>query len=205
METEREPKQSRKPTLVRRREIIAAGMRILTSEGARQFTAERLGCEVGITSGTIFRHFGSMDEILDAIVDCIEGEIFVDFPPQADDPLTSLRLFFEGRVHVMSSRPEISKLLQTNLLVPSVNADYRQERLQKFKLRSREFVTQCLEKADQEKLLASDVTPEEGVVLVLGCIHAIAHLGIGTGNAEGNSDLARRTWRLIDKMLRGTD
>ncbi len=205
MKADRQPKQKRKPTQVRRREIVDAGMRILTSEGARQFTADRLGAAVGITGGTIFRHFGSMDEILDGIVDRIEEEIFADFPPGADDPLVSLRLFFEGRVQVMSSRPEISKLLQSDILVPTANAGYRQERLHGFKQRSRKFVTDCLEEAGRRELLAIDVNPEVGAVLVLGCIHAIGHMGIGTGAAGGTSEVAIRTWRLIEKTLRGSD
>ena len=157
---------------------------------------------MGISGGTIFRHFGSMDEILDAIVDRIEAEIFADFPPEADDPLESLRLFFEHRVLVMSSRPAISKLMQTNALVPSAHAEYRQERLGEFKQRSRRFVVDCLNDAGKRKLLSKDVNPEEAVIFVLGCLYAIGHMGIGTGTAKSAAELAQRTWRLLEKTLR---
>ena len=202
MEQKPQPKQRRKPTQVRRQEIIEAGIRILTSEGARQFTADRLGAEVGITGGTIFRHFASMDAILDAIVYQIEMVIFENFPPQADDPLESLRLFFEARVYVISRQPEISELLLTDVLIPNANAEYRQERLKEFKLRSRRFVMDCLRKASKSGLLAEDVHPEEGATLVLGCIYALAHMGYGTGTAKGRSDMARRMWRIVEKALK---
>ncbi len=192
-------KQKRKPTQVRRREIIEAGMRILTSEGARQFTADRLGAEGGITGGTIFRHFASMEEILDAIVDRMETILFEDFPPRADDPLESLRRFFEARVHVISSQPEISELLLTDTIIPNANAEYRRERLKEFKRRSRRFVMDCLTKARKSGLLAEDVKPEEGAILVLGCIYAMAHM---SGARKGDPDLAHRMWQVLEKTLR---
>lgn len=203
MKQSQQPTQSRKPTQVRRQEIVEAGMRILASDGARQFTAARLGAAVGITGGTIFRHFESMDEILDAIVDRIEEILFGNFPLQADDPLESLRRFFEARVQVISSHPEISKLLLTSTLIPSANAEYRQERLQEFKRRSRRLVINHLTDASRSGLLAGDIHPDEGAILVLGCIHAIGHMGIRTGAAPGASELAPRIWRLIEKTLTG--
>lgn len=196
------PIKERKPTQVRRLEIIEAGMRILTTEGARQFTADHLGKSVGITGGTIFRHFRSMDEILDAIVDQIEEIIFADFPPQSDEPLESLRQFFETRVKVISNQPAISKLLVSEGLIPNAKSEHRQKRLREFKRRSRRFVMDRLKDAHTKGLLACDVNPEEGGILVLGAIYAIGHMGLrsrGTRNMDG---LAQRTWGMIERSLR---
>ena len=177
-------------------------MRILTAEGSRQFTAERLGAEVGISGGTIFRHFASMDEILDAIVDRIEEIIFEDFPPQADDPLEALRQFFIARLDVIASQPEISRLLLTNTLIQNTDAEYRRERLKKLKRRSLRFVRGRLREASKRGLLADDVNPEEGTILVLGCIYSMGHMGKRIGTASAASELAHRTWRIVEKALR---
>lgn len=205
MEKDDRSVQTRKPTQVRRVEIIEAGMRILSSEGARRFTTNRLGRAVGITGGTIFRNFGSMDEILDAIVDRIEEIIFADFPPRAEDPLESLRQFFEARVNVIANQPEISKLLTTDALIPNANADHRQQRLREFKRRSQHFVTDCLKGALAGGLLAKGVNPEEAGILVLGSIHAIGHMG---GRARKPKDIrgtAHRSWVMIERALRKDD
>jgi len=195
-------KQSRKPTEVRRQEIIDAGIRILTTEGARQFTADRLGSAVGITGGTIFRHFGSMDEILDAIVDRIEEIIFENFPPKADDPLERLRLFFEARLQAITEHPEVSKLLLTSILIPNGSNEYREKRLHQFKLRSRRFVDNCLKKAKADGLLAKNISHEESSVLVLGAICAIGQMGIRNKSTQNAGDLVHRIWRLLEKLLR---
>ena len=197
-----EQKQTRKPTAVRREEIIDAGMHILSEEGARQFTAERLGSAVGITSGTIFRHFASMDEILDAIVDRIEEIIFEKFPPEAADPLDSLRLFFEARVRAITEHPEVSRLLLTSMLIPGGDEGERGKRLHAFKLKSRSFVSECLRRAKTDGLLAPGVTDEESSILVIGAIYALGHMGAKGKSASKAGDLSRRVWHIIESSIR---
>lgn len=194
-------KKSRKPTEVRRQEIINAAMQILTAEGARRLTADRLGAAVGIASGTIFRHFVSMEEILDGIVDTIEEIIFKGFPPPSDNPMESLRLFFESRVKAISEHPEVSRLLLTSTLIPNSGNKNRENRLREFKLRSRRFVVDCLKNSKAEGLLAQDISPEDSSVLILGAIYAIGHMGIGTDEEMSDGDLAHRVWRILERSL----
>lgn len=194
-------KQSRKPTHVRQREIIDAAMKILTSEGARQFTAERLGTAVGITGGTIFRHFESMEEILDGVVDRIEEIIFAGFPPKADNPIERLRRFFEGRAQVITKHPEISKLLLTSILIPNSCCKTREKRLRELKQRSRNFVTTCLKEAKEDRLLAEDISYEESTVLVLGAIYAIGQMVISAEGLQGEDNLIERVWYMLERSL----
>ncbi|MBI5866999.1 MAG: TetR/AcrR family transcriptional regulator [candidate division Zixibacteria bacterium] len=195
--------QTRKSTEVRRHEIVAAGMHILAEDGSRQFTAERLGAAIGISGGTIFRHFASMDEILDAIVGRIEEIIFADFPPDAADPISSLRIFFEKRVDVIRKNPEVSRLLLTQGLIPNFNSQKREERLNELKRRSQLFVIGCLKEAKQKGRLASGVEPREGALLVLGAIYAAGHMQVRSGRAAGGVDLTARTWALLERALIG--
>lgn len=194
-------KQSRKPTEVRQQEIIDAAMKILTTEGARQFTADRLGAIVGLASGSIFRHFGSMEDILDGIVDRIEDIIFADFPPKADNPLESLRRFFEARVNAITEHPEVSKLLLTSMLIPNSKSEDREKRLREFKLKSRRFVAECLKKAEADGLLNKGISHEESGVLVLGAIYAIGHMSVGAGNKSTSRELTRRVWKIIERSI----
>lgn len=201
MKNTNKQKQSRKSTEVRQREIIEAAMQILTTEGARQFTADRLGTAVGLASGSIFRHFGSMDDILDGIVDRIEEIIFADFPPKADNPLESLRLFFEARVNAISEHPDVSKLLLTSMLIPNGNSESREKRLNEFKLRSRRFVAECLKKAKAEGLLNKDISYEESSVLVLGSIYAIGHMSVGGEYKKADKKLTKRIWKILERSI----
>jgi AcrR family transcriptional regulator len=194
-------KQPRKSTEIRQVEIVDAAMKILTTEGSRQFTADRLGAEVGLASGSIFRHFSSMEEILDGVVDRIEEIIFANFPPQADNPLESLRLFFETRVQAIVEHPEVSKLLLTSILIPNGNNSDRKSRLTEFKLRSRHFVIDCLKQAKADGLLSRDISHEESTVLVLGAIYAIGHMAIGATRNRTDRNLTKRIWNLLERSL----
>jgi len=194
-------KQSRKSTEIRQVEIVDAAMKILTTEGSRQFTADRLGAEVGLASGSIFRHFSSMEEILDSVVDRIEEIIFADFPPRADSPLESLRLFFEARVQAIVKHPEVSKLLLTSILIPNGSNSDRESRLTEFKLRSRHFVIDCLKQAKADSLLSRDISHEESSVLVLGAIYAIGHMAIGADKSKKDKVSIQRIWSLLERSL----
>lgn len=197
--------ETRKSTDIRRTEIVDAGMRILAIEGARQFTAERLGAMVGITGGSIFRHFDSMEEILDAIVDRIEEIIFAGFPPQADDPLSALRQFFEHRVRAIREHPEISRLLLSENLIPGAHSSAREKRLREMKRRSRQFVIDCLSAASDRGRLDADVGPEEGALVVLGALHAIAHSRPRPGERKDQSQRVAKVWSILERALTAPD
>ena len=195
-------KQTRKPTEVRRQEIIDAAMQILATEGARQFTADRLGTAVGLASGSIFRHFGSMEEILDGIVYRIEEIIFADFPPSADDPLERLRQFFDKRAHVIIEHPEVSRLLLTSMLIPQGCSKIREKRLHEFKRKTRNFVTDCLKEAKASGLLAADISHEESTILIFGAITAIGQMVISKEGFNGKDDLIDRVWSLLERTIK---
>ncbi len=195
-------KQSRKPTEVRQQEIVDAAMQILATEGARQFTADRLGDAVGLASGSIFRHFSSMEEILDGVVDRIEEIIFADFPPDKGNPLERLRRFFEKRAHAITEHPEVSRLLLTSMLIPNSGNEDREKRLNGFKLRSRRFVIDCLKKAKADGLLAKDISHEESTILVFGAINAIGQMVISKEGFKGKDNLIDRVWSLLERTMR---
>ncbi len=195
-------KQSRKPTEVRQQEIVAAAMRILATEGARQFTADRLGDAVGLASGSIFRHFSSMEEILDGVVDRIEEIIFADFPPDKGNPLERLRRFFEKRSHAIIEHPEMSRLLLTSMLIPQGCSQTREKRLREFKAKTKNFVTNCLREAKKDGLLAADISHEESTILVFGAINAIGQMVISKGGFKGKDNLIDRVWSLLERTIK---
>jgi len=195
-------KQSRKPTEVRQQEIVDAAMQILATEGTRQFTADRLGDTVGLASGSIFRHFSSMEEILDGVVDRIEEIIFADFPPNDSNPLESLRQFFDKRAHAIIEHPEVSRLLLTSMLIPQGCSETREKRLLEFKAKTKSFVTNCLREAKKDGLLAADISHEESTILVFGAINAIGQMVISKEGFRGKDNLIDRVWSLLERTIK---
>lgn len=195
-------KLSRKPTEIRQQEIVDAAMQILATEGARQFTADRLGKAVGLASGSIFRHFSSMEEILDGVVDRIEEIIFADFPPNDSNPLERLRRFFDKRAHAIIEHPEMSKLLLTSMLIPQGCGETREKRLLEFKAKTKSFVTNCLREAKKDGLLVADISHEESTILVFGAINAIGQMVISKEGLKGKGNLIDRVWSLLERTIK---
>lgn len=58
-----------RPTAERQLEIIEAAIAIIAESGLRDLKTKELARRVGISEATLFRHFGSMEEILAAAVE----------------------------------------------------------------------------------------------------------------------------------------
>jgi AcrR family transcriptional regulator len=194
--------QKRKSTDVRQAQIVDSAMRIIASRGSRRFTAQLLGAEVGVTAGAIFRHFKTMDDIVEAIIQRIEGILFEDFPPEESDPIKRLGIFFQNRVRTIVENPDISRLLLSDHLAQGGGGD-KAKRLDEFKRRSRLFVLKCLRQAQKSGRLNGSAGPEEGTILVLGSIFALAHSRTRAFGQKEVEKLAPRVWSAIEATLRG--
>ncbi len=196
----------RKPTEIRKAEIIEASMKIIASKGAKRFTAQLIADEVGMTAGGIFRHFATMDDIVEGILDRMEEVLFDGFPPSAEDPWTRLKEFFEHRVLVMVAHPDISKILLSDHLA-HLAGEIAAARVKGLKRRSQQFVTQCLQEAADRGELATDVSVNAAKVVVLGAILAVGHATPRIANQTETKQLKGEVWCAIEKMhhISGTD
>ncbi len=195
------PPRRRKPTAVRRDEIVDAALRVMARRGARSFTALAVAREVGVTDGALFRHFPNMDAIADAVVERMEAMLFAVVPPAEADPIGRLGAFFRDRVAVLAAHPHLARLLFSDQLDHLCGPD-RAKRMRGFKRRTRETIESCLVEARERGLLRGPLEPREGALLVQGAVFAFGHLG-------GSRADARRTttsvWSALESLLRGTE
>lgn len=189
----------RKPTEVRQSEIVEAAMRVIAAKGAKHFTAQHIADEVGMTAGGLFRHFSSMDEIVEAVVDRMEDILFEGFPPTDEEPWDRLRAFFDRRVQVMVEHPDISKILLSDHLA-HLGGDRPFKRVKELKRRSRQFVTQCLKEAADNGAMVSGVSVNAATVMVLGAVLAVGHATIRVTDETQTRQLTGEVWRAIEKM-----
>lgn len=198
----RRASSSRRPN-TRQAQIVDAALRIIATKGSRRFTAQLLAEEVGLTGGALYRHFGSMHEVVDAIVDRVGEILFDGFPPDGSDPIERLRLFFYRRVRAIRDHPDISRLLLSDHLAQA-GGRAQSKRLDEFKRRSRAFVVRCLEEADAGGMLADGVSPAAGSVVVLGSILALSHANTRVADEAEVERLFDQVWWAVERMLRRT-
>jgi AcrR family transcriptional regulator len=193
--------RERKPTSARRAQIVDAAMRIIATKGARRFTAQLLASEIGVTAGAIYRHFDSMDAIVDAVVQRMGALLFEGFPPEASDPIERLGLFFRRRTQTILANPHISRLLLSDHLAQAAGSA-QAGRLEEFKQRSQTFVLGCLREARRDGALSGPVSPEAGAIIVLGSILRLSHASARITGGAKIERLSDEVWSAIGRALR---
>ncbi len=180
------PNSTRKPSSVRRREIAEAALRVIGEHGATSVTAASLAREVGLTSGALFRHFTTVDDILSAAVDAAIEAVDGTFPPVDRPPIERLRTLVLARIELIGGTPGLSWLLlsdQVYLCVPEAAVT----RLRALVQRSREYLLTALRVAVAQGALRGDVDPEILLPIITGTVHSLIVVrGV-------NKDVARGT------------
>ncbi|MEU6342451.1 TetR/AcrR family transcriptional regulator [Streptomyces sp. NPDC046977] len=64
----------RKPLLSRER-IVAAALALVDAEGLAAVSTRRLAAELGVSGPSLYNHFPTKDEILDAVADAVVAEV----------------------------------------------------------------------------------------------------------------------------------
>ncbi len=190
-----------RPLSARQARIVDAAVRIIANKGPRRFTAQLLAKEVHLTGGAIYRHFASMNAVVDAVVDRIGAVLFEGFPPEVADPLERLKAFFYRRARAILANPDISRLLLSDHLAQA-GGPHQSRRLADFKRQSRAFVVECLREAKAAGALVDGTSPEAGAVVVLGSILALSHAAARVASGAESERLFDEVWSGIDRMLR---
>ncbi|MDI5966294.1 TetR family transcriptional regulator [Streptomyces sp. SL13] len=77
----------RKPLLSRER-IVAAALALVDAEGLQAVSTRRLAAELGVSGPSLYNHFATKDDILDAaadtVIDRVDLSVFDDGTPWAD-------------------------------------------------------------------------------------------------------------------------
>jgi len=191
---------SRRPTEERRQQIAEAALRIISGKGVKSLTAQELGREVGIADGTIFRHFKDKAEIVRAAIAHLEGVLFQSFPPEAEDPLDRLQLFFVGRLRLVQSMPSVFLAAFSDRLEEAAGAEAGLVR--SIISRSQAFVSQCLQEAQERGDIASSLSLEALTLVVMGTLQAAAFASRRSGGKSKTDPVM--AWQTIEKMLRST-
>jgi AcrR family transcriptional regulator len=165
----------RKPTVDRREEIVEAVLHIIGQRGLRSLTTTTLAAEVGVTTGALYRHFASMDDILTETVRHGVEKIEGTFPPSDLAPMERILSLARGRVEVLGSSPGLTWLLRSEqafLTLPAPAVKHLREVVS----RSRRFILEALHQGMDDGSIRHDIAAEILMVPVMATIHAVIGL-----------------------------
>ncbi len=188
----------RRPTAERQQQIAEAALRIITGKGVHRLTTQELAREVGISDGSLFRHFKDKAEIIRAAIGFLERTLFEGFPPQADDPLERLRLFFVHRLELVQRLPQVFLAAVTDRLEEAAGDDAGAVR--SIIERSQAFIRKCLLEAEAQGLLRPGLSVDALTLVVMGTLQAVA---FGSRRQPKKSHLKPEVaWQTIEIMIR---
>ncbi len=190
--------RTRKPTAERREEIARAVLRIIGEQGLTSLTTTSLAKEIGLTSGALFRHFKSLDEILSEAVRYGLARIEETFPDDSLPPLERLLGLARARVRLLGSDPGLAWLVrseQARLTLPAPAVRLLVEVV----ARTKRVMLQALREAAEQGSIRSDIEPELLMPPVMGTIHAL--IGMQGIHRLQTNDLGRESERVLAALV----
>ena len=191
--------RARKPTAVRREEIARAVLRIIGEQGLTSLTTTSLAQEVGVTSGALFRHFASRDEILTEAVRYGLARIEETFPDESLPPLERLLALARARIRLLGSDRGLAWLVrseQARLALP----DSAVRLLVDVVARSKQCILRALREAAEQGSVRADIEPEILMVPVMGTIHVL--IGMHGIHRSATDELGREPERALAALVR---
>src|SRR5262245_13647077 len=162
----------RKPTEQRRPQIGEAALRIVGREGPTALSTSNLAREVGVTTGALFRHFETLDDVLREAVRLGLEKMESTFPDPSLPPLDRIATLAGNRVAIFSKDRGLAWLVRSDqaaLMLPSDAV----VSLQEFVSRSRKFLLDAIREGVEDGSIRGDIDPQALLVLVAGTIHAL--------------------------------
>ncbi|MCB0997087.1 MAG: TetR/AcrR family transcriptional regulator [Acidimicrobiales bacterium] len=106
------------PTLSRRDEILERAAELFAHKGIAGTTVREIGDAVGMLSGSLYHHFSSKEEIVDAIVSSYLEELQDAYQlvvDEHDDPTERLIALVRASFHSVQARPAACEIYQKEL------------------------------------------------------------------------------------------
>lgn len=174
--------RQRKSTAVRREEIAKAALYVIAQSGVKSLTTAALAKEVGVTSGALFRHFTTLDEMLLETVQYALARIEQTFPDPTLPPVDRLTQLASNRIQLIGSQPGLSWILRSNEayhVLPAEGVALLEDMVR----RSRRFLLLAIREGASQGIIRSDIKAEVLLVIVTGTIQALIGIPGPAGRA----------------------
>jgi AcrR family transcriptional regulator len=189
---------TRKPAAVRREEIVQAVLHIIGEHGLTSLTTSNLAAEVGLTTGALFRHFASQEEILREATRHAVARIETTFPDESLAPLERLLALARNRVRVLGADAGLAWFLrseQAALALPEDAAFL----LRDLVTRSKKYLLVTLREGVADGSIRGDIDPEVLLVPVLGTVHTLIGM---SGVPQASSGRRPGVERVLEGLIR---
>lgn len=190
--------QTRKKTIERKKEIVEAVLRIIGERGLTSLSTKTISEEVGVTTGALFRHFTSLEEILREVTRYAILQIEETFPDESIPPVERIKLLSKNRIILLNSCNGLAWLLKSEQAFLTLPED-SVESLRSMMKKTKRFLLKSVKDGIEKGEIRNDIDPEVIIVIITGTIHSMMGLP-GKKNSSSQKQLTK-----INKVLNGLE
>ena len=188
----------RRSSQARQVELIDAALHIIATKGIAALSTRSLAEQVGLSTGAIFRHFATLQDLLEAVVARVEVVLDVSYPPADLPPLERLERFIEARTRVVGDQLGILRLVVSEQFLLALPAR-GSERLSACVNKSRAFIVECLRDAQATGAVRGDLAPDVLAPIVMGTMQMLA---LSRSSAKQRASESQRVRDALSTLLR---
>src|SRR5690606_3451282 len=119
------------------------------TNGIAALSTRRLAAHVGLSTGAIFKHFASLEALLDAVVARVEAVLESTYPAATLPPVERLECFVAARSTAVGKQLGILRLVVSEQFLLALPKDGSARLLASVR-KTRAFVLECLREGQDE-------------------------------------------------------
>ncbi len=186
----------------RRAQLTDAALRLIVTKGVGALKTRSLAHDLNLSSGALFRHFKTMDEVLEAVVERMVQVLSAALPPVTTSPLERLTGFVQLRSQAVGGGTGFLQLVvsdQFRLALPPHAA----LRLKRLIAQTRRFVLQSVVEGQRDGSIRRNLPAADLALLVMSLTQMLA-LSEGLGLGRTHSTAIETLRKLLASSPRNT-
>jgi AcrR family transcriptional regulator len=196
------PVREKLATEVRREQIVAAALALISERGPRGFSLAAVARHLGLVPSALYRHFRNKEEIIEAVLEFAGARLLANAraaeqeSPDALEQLQSIALLHARFIRENHAIPHIvfSEVL-------AAGHPERKAQLARLVRAYLEAIADIVRRGQRDGVIRTDVDPASAAVLLLGLVQPAAFLWF---ISDGRFDVTRHVrngWRLYEAAM----
>jgi AcrR family transcriptional regulator len=194
------------PEAERRAETVRAVIDLAAVGDPAQITTAAIAKQMGLTQGSIFRHFVNKDAIAKAVVDWISDLMArgtARHVEQAVSPTAALKAIFFGHVEFVAAHPGVPRILMSEM--QKAGNSTAKKLVLKLMERYRKDLADLIAQGQAQGVLDSDMEPTVAAQVFMGVIHGLVVQTMLTKDSKTMLKNAPKAYAIFIRGLGGTD
>lgn len=175
-------------------EIADAALQIITRDGLSGFTTKKLAQLVGLSEGTIFKHFSSKDQIISASVDRLRDLIAENTEKLPENPIEKVEAIFRRRMNFAIQFPGYMELILSDELLKSGSNEIV-KKIMTIRNAATSLILSCFVEAKELGLLKDELDPDILIMILQGTVQAFL------ASKTTNTFLIDRVWKNLNILI----